>query len=816
MRYGQYAVAAAGETQFGATSRRLMASGALVCWVAMVPVAHAQQFFASIGSFQSADNARELSESVGSRFGTAFHVYPRKTAQGTFYRVLAGPYAERGGAEHTLAAVTRAGLPAQLLIEAELSPLPEPAAPTAAAEPARQAPGPEHEVDLFFASIGSFSELNRARDLLAATGDRLGARFAVHPHQIDGRTAYRVLAGPYLDRSAAERTLANAAAAGLPTQIVIEPGMIQPLTAAGRPVADTAAVAAASAPVAAPAPASVPASASVPAPASIPAPDLARDAPAAAAIAAAALAPAERFYASVGSFQSIENARQLSADVSDRLGTRFAVHPSASAGGTFYRVAAGPFLERSTAEATLVRAASAGLPTQVVVEADTALPGRLPIAAASTPQRPFATTAPVAAAAVVTTPAATFGLHRLRRTAGGGAGRTAARDEARFDFKSRFDVGFQQFSNPGQMPEQRDAYYSVALEPELVWSSASGADTLSAVPFVRTDVFSGGSDTFVDVRELLWTHVGNHFESRVGVNKVFWGVTESQHLVDIINSIDLVSTVDGETKLGQPMVNVAFARNWGNLDLFVLPYFREQRSASTRRRFHFGALFPPALSFERDDPVFVSDREEQHIDFAARWAHSFGHSDIALSYFDGTARQPGLEVRPETGTVHPLYDQISRVGLEYQLTIGSWLWKLEAINQWQRQDEDFSAFVAGFEYTLYSLFGTSADLGLLLEHNYDSRGFDELAVLNPAVFQNDSFVGTRFALNNISSTSLLIGLIYDHDNTAKSWLVEGSTRIGSRLRITLEARMFSDVPTNDLLHAFAEDDFARLEVSWFL
>ena len=50
---------------------------------------------------------------------------------------------------------------------------------------------------------------------------------------------------------------------------------------------------------------------------------------------------------------------------------------------------------------------------------------------------------------------------------------------------------------------------------------------------------------------------------RVGVGKVFWGVTESQHLVDIINQTDLVENIDTEDKLGQPMLETTWLQNWG-------------------------------------------------------------------------------------------------------------------------------------------------------------------------------------------------------------------------------------------------------------
>ena len=73
-----------------------------------------------------------------------------------------------------------------------------------------------------------------------------------------------------------------------------------------------------------------------------------------------------------------------------------------------------------------------------------------------------------------------------------------------------------------------------------------------------------------------WSYKGTEIELLVGINKVFWGVTESVHLVDIVNQTDLVEDLDQEDKLGQPMVNLALQHDWGLLNIYLLPYFRER------------------------------------------------------------------------------------------------------------------------------------------------------------------------------------------------------------------------------------------------
>ena len=61
------------------------------------------------------------------------------------------------------------------------------------------------------------------------------------------------------------------------------------------------------------------------------------------------------------------------------------------------------------------------------------------------------------------------------------------------------------------------------------------------------------------------------------------------------------------------------------------------------------------------------------------------------------------------------YGQIRQFGLDAQLTIGSWLFKLEAIQRAGARnllsmEEDYVASVFGGEYTFYSVFGSAVDL----------------------------------------------------------------------------------------------------------
>ncbi|MFQ5572080.1 MAG: hypothetical protein ACE5G0_20580, partial [Rhodothermales bacterium] len=198
-------------------------------------------------------------------------------------------------------------------------------------------------------------------------------------------------------------------------------------------------------------------------------------------------------------------------------------------------------------------------------------------------------------------------------------------------------VDMRLFPNSPSFPEQSGNTVSPSglFQPEYRYEWNEANDRLTVIPFARLD-FDDEERRHFDLRELNWLHVGPNWDLRIGVGKVFWGVTESRHLVDIINQTDLVEDPDGEDKLGQPMLKLALLRTWGTFDLFVLPRFRERTFPGPNGRLR------AAIPVDTDRPVYESSLEEWHPDLAARWSHVLGDWDIGLAHFWGTSREPGL------------------------------------------------------------------------------------------------------------------------------------------------------------------------------
>ena len=351
--------------------------------------------------------------------------------------------------------------------------------------------------------------------------------------------------------------------------------------------------------------------------------------------------------------------------------------------------------------------------------------------------------------------------------------------------------------------DDRLSHTQASIAGELGYSVELGDDTtFRFVAFARGDQ-ADSARTHFDVRELwLETFVGNWMVG-AGLGKVFWGVTESRHLVDIVNQTDLVENLDGEDKLGQPMVRLSVSSaRWGTLDLFWISALRERTFGGRSAR------FGPPLRIA-DDAEYESSLGRGHVDLAARWSHTLGDADVGVSYFYGTSRDPKLNLRlGDTGPVLvPQYDLIHQAGLDAQWTTGGWLLKLESIVR-EGQGSTFAAVTGGFEYTFTGLVGT-ADLGVLGEFNYDGRNNGTFVLLD-----NDAFGGMRLAFNDEQSTQILAGAAVDIVTGSVFASIEGSRRLWDSFTIGVEARLFFATDETDPAYGLRRDDYAQVELAY--
>lgn len=360
------------------------------------------------------------------------------------------------------------------------------------------------------------------------------------------------------------------------------------------------------------------------------------------------------------------------------------------------------------------------------------------------------------------------------------------------------------FLNEPLYPEQEEHSGSVSAYLEYYRDFKDGDQRFAFTGFARADS-ADDQRSHGDIRELYWWQDFSSFQVYAGLRKVFWGVAESEHLVDIINQDDLVENLSREEKLGQPMVQIVTSQDWGVLEGFILPYFREKEYPGEGGRLRF----PLPIS---DDAIYTASDEEQHTDFALRWSHYFGPWDFDLSHFTGTSRDPRFVLAQQgaNAVLVPLYFQVDQSGLAIQATIDAWLWKAEMASIKEDGYGRNSAFIGGLEYSFYTVANTNADLGLILEYQFDDRRGERQVTT-----QNDVVLGARWAFNDLDGSEILVLAAYDFDYGNQFYSLEMSRRLTESIKLELETRLFTNTDEESFEYVIRDDDYVQAELRWY-
>ncbi len=351
---------------------------------------------------------------------------------------------------------------------------------------------------------------------------------------------------------------------------------------------------------------------------------------------------------------------------------------------------------------------------------------------------------------------------------------------------------------------------SVFLEPRIIYHSDNKRHYINFVPFARWDN-DDDNRTHADIRELSYSYLGDWFDVRFGISKVFWGVAESSNPVDVINQTDLVDDpISGDAKLGQPMVNFSVPTSFGTVELYVMSGFRERTFPDATARFR------GPVPIEDDDAEFESAAENWAMDYAGRYSHTFGPVDLGVSHFYGTNREPRLtlDTRASGPVFVPNYDRIHQTGVDVRALLGDLIVKGEGI--YRNGDlDDFFAAVVGGEYTIYEIFragGHGVDLSLLAEYLYDGRetvGFDQ-----PFLFNNDVYGGMRMAFNDTNDTVLLLSSVVDVETGVTGVSFEAERRVLVYFTGEFEARFIVSAADTAVEENFSDDGFVALRLKY--
>ncbi len=303
---------------------------------------------------------------------------------------------------------------------------------------------------------------------------------------------------------------------------------------------------------------------------------------------------------------------------------------------------------------------------------------------------------------------------------------------------------------------------------------------------------------YLDFQKFKYEYYFDDVTLKVGNEIVFWGVNETFNIVDIINQSNLAENISGTKKLGQPMASISYIRDYGTFDIYLMPYFRERPFSGKEGR--------PRLLFEVDKNsiTYESSAKKRKIDFALRYSTVIDDLDIGLSHFYGNNRTPVLSPNPLTLKFDSHYPVLSQTGIDIQATKGPWLYKLETVSAKEGSERHLGA-AGGIEYTYYGIRNTQSDLGVIVEYAFDDR--------NDNPFNNEGIIGLRWSMNDVKSSSLLAGYLFDMRGNSNRFQTEFEQRITDDLKLFLDLSLNGSIVETDFLHQFKEDSQITIKIA---
>ncbi len=165
-------------------------------------------------------------------------------------------------------------------------------------------------------------------------------------------------------------------------------------------------------------------------------------------------------------------------------------------------------------------------------------------------------------------------------------------------------------------------------------------------------------------------------------------------------------------------------------------------------------------------------------------------------------------------TFSPFYTQISQTSIDLRLQYSGWLLKFEGLRRTGAlnrlgNNEDYTAFVGGVEYSIFSLFGTVADMTLVTEWSFDERR--ERATTR---FDNDLFVASRVSFNDFQGTTITASVLLGNDNDSAIASLECSRRVSERVSVAMELVLLNEIATDDVLFPLKNDSYLEVGLTY--
>ncbi|WP_432463424.1 hypothetical protein [Agarivorans sp. QJM3NY_33] len=336
----------------------------------------------------------------------------------------------------------------------------------------------------------------------------------------------------------------------------------------------------------------------------------------------------------------------------------------------------------------------------------------------------------------------------------------------------------------------------ITLAPKLKWWNDDGWNVLLA-PYSR---YEPQADViFGNWREANIAYNAQRYSVTVGIDTVYWGVTEVYQPINIVNQYDGRIALGNDEKIGQPMLHFQYWPQWGEAQLLLLPFHQVRPFREPQQRLSPGKPV--------GEEIVYSDGK-RNLDLAARVAFWRDELDLGISLFNGNSREPML--LDDGAQLLQSYATMTQLGLGLQWTRDDLLWKWESVAK-HGEGKNYLTLVTGAEYSLYGFEFSPGQLGLIAEYTWDNR--DTQAP--PTLYNHDLFVGLRWQANDVSDTELLLSGLFDLKKNSQLYQLTASGRVSNHFRWVAEGFWLSAMSPTEPIFYMSKDSYLSLGLEYY-
>ncbi len=379
-------------------------------------------------------------------------------------------------------------------------------------------------------------------------------------------------------------------------------------------------------------------------------------------------------------------------------------------------------------------------------------------------------------------------------------------DDFYYELNSEKKIESRIFHKDNAYSDQKNTY-ATHLKSELFIEFKRNLNFLIE-PYFRYDHYDK-ERTLLNISQGYLLYFNDYGETKIGKDKVFWGVTELKNLVDIINSPDNASG-EKKSKLGQSLISYSYINDKiGFIDFLYMPEFNKPNHIGKRGRLRLN------LPTENYNFTYEGNAGERVPSWAAKWQNSYAGLDVSFQFFRGTSREattiPLLEA--EKLKYFSSFERITQLGSFLQKIYGPIIFKFEGIRRNGQKNskyvrENYYSYIGGIEYVITRIFDKAWDLNLFFEYSNDERGNTSVDI-----FQNDLFIGSSMNLNDIEGTEINQSFTLDLDGKGNTGSFEISTRLNDTIRIALDYNYYWSLGSTDTLYSFRRDNYLGFNIT---